>query len=311
MGYQKLTIELATMSYVGKPKFQNATLPNQMEVCCLQNNEEVFLIYEQVQEYFKHGIEINKGDTVFDVGANIGLFSLWVYKACSENVFIYAFEPIPSTFQVLEENIERLNSKTIKTIPCGLSQYSHLQNFDFYPNTTSISTAYPDGTPAERDKFKKAALQKIDNIRSSKDKSSPLYWYTKLPYFLLSFVLDRKLKKAFVVKQVECKLKTLSEVIREYQVQYIDLLKIDVEKSELDVLLGIESADWIKIKQIVLEVHDLENRVEKVKALLASNGFDEIIVEQEQYLKDTDIYNMYALRGKINSTATSLLDSYI
>ncbi len=286
------------MSYTGKPKFQKATLPNQMEVCCLQNNEEVFLIYEQVQEYFKHGIEINKGDTVFDVGANIGLFSLWVYRACSENVFIYAFEPIPNTFQVLEENIKRLNSKTIKIIPCGLSQSSHLQNFGFYPNATALSTAYPDGTSAERDKFKQAILQKIDAIRSSKDKSASLYWYARLPRFLLSFVLDRKLKKVLEMKQVECQLKTLSEIIHEYQVQYIDLLKIDVEKSELDVLLGIESADWLKIKQIVIEVHDLENRVEKVKALLASNGFDEIIVEQEQYLKGTDIYNMYALRGK-------------
>ena len=284
------------MFYTEKSKFQNVTLPNNMEVCCLQNNEEVFLIYDQVQEYFKHGIEINKGDTVFDVGANIGIFSLWVYKACQENVFIYAFEPIPNTFQALEENIKRLNSTTIKTIPCGLSQSSHLQDFGFYPNATALSTAYPNGAKAERDMLRKAALQKIDAIRNSKNISSPLYWYTKLPRFLLSFVLDRKLKKAFIAQKVTCQLKTLSEIIHDYQVQYIDLLKIDVEKSELDVLLGIESADWIKIKQIVIEVHDLENRVEKITALLASKGFGEIIVEQEQYLKGTDIYNMYALR---------------
>lgn len=269
-----------------------------MEVCCLQNNDEVFLIYEQVQEYFRHGIEINKGDTVFDVGANIGIFSLWVYKACQENVFIYAFEPIPNTFEVLEENIKRLNSTTIKPIPCGLSQNSHMQNFGFYPNATAISTAYPDGAKAERDKFKKAAIQKIDTIRDNKEISSPLYRYVKLPRFLLSFVLGRKLKKAFVVQQVTCQLKTLSEIIHEHQVQHIDLLKIDVEKSELDVLLGIDREDWGKIKQIVIEVHDLENRVERVTALLTSNGFSKIIVEQEQYLKGTDIYNMYALRGK-------------
>lgn len=286
------------MSYVGKLNLQTAILPNKMEVFCKQNNEEIFLMYEQVQEYFKHGIELNEGDTVFDVGANIGLFSLWVHKACNQNVNIYAFEPMLKTFQVLEQNIKLLNTKKIKILPYGLSQHSHSQKFGFYPNTASLSTAYPDESAAERNKFKKAALQKIDAIASNKNLSSPLYWYSRLPRFLLSYLLDRKLKKAFVVEQVTCKLKPLSEIICEYKVQHIDLLKIDVEKSEMDVLLGIDAADWVKIKQIVLEVHDLDNRVEKIAALLAGKGFSEIVVEQEQYLKGTDICNMYARRSK-------------
>jgi FkbM family methyltransferase len=284
------------MSFNQKVNLPKVTLPNSNEIFCLQKNEEIFLMYEQVQEYFRHEVELNEGDTVFDIGANIGMFSLWIYKLCNKNVTIYAFEPVPQIFQVLEQNLKSLDPEKIKAVPCGISQKSKVEAFAYYPNTASISTAYPDGSKKERDKFKKAAFQKIDAIRDSKHLSSPLYWYTKIPQLLLSFVLDYKLKKAFVVEQVTCQLRTLSEVIQEYNVQQIDLLKIDVEKSELDVLLGIEEQDWLKIKQIVLEVHDLENRVEKISVLLRDQGFKKVIVEQEQYLKGTDICNMYAFR---------------
>lgn len=289
-------LELKLMSFNQKVNLPKVRLPNSSEILCLQKNEEIFLMYEQVQEYFRYGIELNEGDTVFDVGANIGMFSLWVYKLCNKNINIYAFEPIPQTYQVLEQNVKSLDPEKIKTIACGISQTSKVETFAYYPNTTSISTAYPDGSKKEIDKFKKAAFQKIDAIRDRNDLSSPLYWYTKIPRFLLSLILDYKFKKAFIVEQVTCHLKTLSEVIQEYKIHKIDLLKIDVEKSELDVLLGIKEQDWSKIKQIVLEVHDLENRVEKISRLLRDKGFNKVIVEQEKYLKGTDICNMYALR---------------
>ena len=288
------------MALTSQSKIQTAVLPNGIEIYCFQNNEEVFLMYEQVQEYLRHGIKINKGDIVFDVGSNIGIFSLFAWKECDSDINIYAFEPIPETFEILERNIKRISLGKIKAICCGLSNYSRADKFGFYPNTSSISTVYPDGSKEEQDKFKKAALQKIDEVRSSKNIFHPLYKYTVIPRFLLSFILNRKIEKAFVVKQVTCQIKTLSEIIHEYKVPHINLLKIDVEKSELDVLLGIEKQDWTKIKQIVLEVHDLENRVETIKTLLISNGFDKVVVEQEPYLKGTDICNMYALRAEIN-----------
>src|SRR5205085_4460776 len=49
-------------------------------------------------------------------------------------------------------------------------------------------------------------------------------------------------------------LKTISSIIAEEQLNCIDLLKIDVERSELDVLLGIDTSDWAKIRQIAMEV---------------------------------------------------------
>ncbi|WP_438556416.1 FkbM family methyltransferase [Chroococcidiopsis sp.] len=287
------------MSYQSRTNFKKVVLPNGMEIFCLQK-EEIFIIYDQIQEYFRNGIELKAGNTVFDVGANIGMFSLWVDRLCAGNVSIYAFEPMPEVFQVLEENSKSCQSEKIKVLPYGLSRSSKTQIFSYYPNLTSISTAYFDESKEEKDKFKKAAMQKITNIRNSSNLSSPLSWYTKIPRFLLSFILDIKVEKAFQSQQVTCQMKTLSEAISDWGVQQIDLLKIDVEKSELDVLLGIAEADWAKIKQIVLEVHDLDCRVEKITSLLSSKGFSEVIVEQENYLNDTEIFNMYALRSKSN-----------
>src|SRR5207244_12455599 len=54
----------------------------------------------------------------------------------------------------------------------------------------------------------------------------------------------------------ECRLTSVSEMIREHQIAKIDLLKIDAEKSELDIIQGIDDRDWPKIAQLVIESHD-------------------------------------------------------
>ena len=52
-------------------------LSNGMKILCLQK-DEAQLMYQEVQNYLKYGIGLNQGDTVFDVGANIGLFALYL-----------------------------------------------------------------------------------------------------------------------------------------------------------------------------------------------------------------------------------------
>ena len=66
-----------------------------MTVVQLNKDETQFLHEELFQErsYLKHGIVLEKGACVFDVGANIGLFSLFVAREC-EAARIYAFEPL-------------------------------------------------------------------------------------------------------------------------------------------------------------------------------------------------------------------------
>ncbi|MDJ0554510.1 MAG: FkbM family methyltransferase [Microcoleaceae cyanobacterium MO_207.B10] len=228
------------------------TLPNGLKVFCLREYEVPF-IYSQVQEYLQNGIELQPGDTVFDVGANIGLFTLWVHQFCHQNIKIYAFEPIPEIFQVLQANIQRLNSENLKVFPFAISHQSQTKIFTYYPNATVLSTAYPENLPH----------------------------------------LSELLKQTVSVR---CQLKTLSEIIREYEVEQIDLLKVDVEKGELEVLLGIAENDWQKIKQVVAEVHNLDSRVESITSLLSHYGFNQITIEQEAMLQGSDIFNLYAVK---------------
>ena len=81
-------------------------LPNKLEVFH-QNRNETEFIYHQIFEnqlYLKHGISIKPGDCVFDVGANIGLFTLFVYHQVRDAT-VYSFEPIPSNFEKLRNNV--------------------------------------------------------------------------------------------------------------------------------------------------------------------------------------------------------------
>lgn len=262
-------------------------LPNGVKIF-YKNREEVEFLYKEMPLYLQNGIELHEGATVFDVGANIGLFTLYASKLCNNNVNIYAFEPVPEIYKILQCNVQRLNSQ-IQIFPYGLSRSSGTVNFTYYPNCTGWSSLYPDNSKYQRDLIKKVALNNLNEAPSF------IRWLRWIPPFIRAFILDHKISKAFRATQVTCQLRTLSEIIREQNIKQIDLLKVDVERSELDVLLGIEVEDWQIIKQVVLEVHDLDNRVKKVTNLLMQHGLNKITVEQQNLLKGSEYFNVYAL----------------
>ena len=81
------------------------------------------------------------------------------------------------------------------------------------------------------------------------------------------------------------------------ELKKVDLLKVDVERAELAVLRGISDSDWPKIRQIVIEVHDIDGRLAEVKRLLTVDaGFQVTAVEQDRNLKGSTLYNIYATR---------------
>ncbi|BAZ40750.1 methyltransferase FkbM family protein [Calothrix sp. NIES-4101] len=133
----------------------------------------------------------------------------------------------------------------------------------------------------------------INNIDKAPPRIRRLRW---LPNFLRLIILRKQTKKTFQIERVNCQLRTLSDVLREHNIQQIDLLKIDVEKSELDVFLGIDEQDWQKIKQVVVEVHDIDGRVEKITELLNNHSFSTVILGQEPIFKGSNIFSLHALR---------------
>ena len=241
-----------------------------------QNRSETSFLYEEIfkeREYLKHGITLREGACVFDVGANIGLFSLFVGHQL-RNATIYAFEPIPPVFNSLQLNwsLYDLNGKVFEY---GLADRPGEAVFTFYRHDTIISSSTT--APEEARRYVKSSLL---NQQQAPDSG------------LLEELLDARLE----AQQYTCQLRTVSEIIAENHIERIDLLKIDVEGTEEAVLDGIAAADWPKIGQLVAEIHDVSGRLARMAKLLRSQGF-ELHCEQHRSLRDTPIYTLYAVRA--------------
>ncbi|MEP7271062.1 MAG: FkbM family methyltransferase, partial [Acidobacteriota bacterium] len=261
-------------------------LPNGMEVFHLNRNETDFLYQEIFAEasYLKHGVTLRDGDCVFDVGANIGLFTLFAGQACRD-ARIFSFEPIPATFDVLRKNSE-LYGLNVKLFECGLGRERREEVFTSYPYVSIFSGRF--AVPEEEQKIIKSFVMHQQEASLSA---------------LESAEIDEVLAERMGTQQVVCQLRTLSDVIREEQVERIDLLKIDVEKSELDLLAGIDDDDWAKIEQIVMEVHNVDQRLEGIRAQMESHGF-EVTVDQDDWFSDTSNHNLYAVKPARKSSTT-------
>ncbi len=277
------------------------TLPNNLAIAHLNKNETDFLYKEifEINAYLKHGITIKDGDCIFDVGTNIGLFSLFAHLS-AHNVKVYGFEPNPFVFEKLKLNTA-LYEVDAKLFNCGLSDESKTANFTFYPKYSFLSGLYANAD--DEKEIVKSFLHKqpTKNLRGFQNlgglaKTKNLGGLA--PLTEEEELLDELLTDKFKSEIFEVPLRTLSEIIKENHIENIDLLKINVEKSEWDVLAGIAEEDWQKIHQIALEVHDIENRLEQVIALFKKQGYH-IVVEQDWSLDETAKTNhyIYAIRG--------------
>ena len=68
--------------------FRSTRLPNGMDLAYV-SREDVAFLYQEIfleEAYTQHGVKICCGDTVIDVGANLGLFSLWASRLVGKQV---------------------------------------------------------------------------------------------------------------------------------------------------------------------------------------------------------------------------------
>jgi FkbM family methyltransferase len=77
------------------------------------------------------GSLIDPDSVIFDIGANYGWYSL-IFSKIFPDAHIFAFEPIPTTFNYLEKNISLNNCDGIRAFNHGLSNESGNINFYFY-----------------------------------------------------------------------------------------------------------------------------------------------------------------------------------
>ncbi len=259
------------------------TLPNGMTIISINEYETKYL-YEEIfnkEIYLKSGIEINNKSVILDVGANIGFFSLWVQNKFP-GATIFAFEPIPDTFKVLKLNMAGY-AEWVKVYNIGLSDKVGELDFIFYPHYSVLSGYCTNDV--QDSQFLKAAF---DNSKKGGLKEGPV----------LENLIDNYINEEFLShkKQYRCPVTTISSFFHDHDISSVDLLKLDVENAEEDVLKGILDQDWVKIKQIVLESHNLMgDRTDRITKLLHTKGF-RTTIEEIKPLQGSGALNIYAIR---------------
>jgi FkbH-like protein/FkbM family methyltransferase len=269
------------------------TLPNGMRIAHLNRYETEYL-YDEIfvdGAYLKHGIRLDPGCTVIDVGANIGLFSLFVVERCP-GATVYACEPAPRVHDLLAANLAAYGSNAT-ALKVGVSDRRGTGRFTFYEKSSVFSGFHSD--KVEDAAAIRTVVRNMLQRRSVDDEA-------------LEDLVDELTADRVSATTCDCELVSVSDLIREHGIGLIDLLKIDAEKSELDVLAGIDAADWPRIRQIVIEIHDPTGAaIGAVERLLVDKGFG-CAVEQEQLLERSGLFNLYAIRreqgGVIPEVAT-------
>lgn len=257
-------------------------LPGLGEIFHLNASETRFLHEEIFGEggYLRHGVRLDDDSCVFDVGANIGMFALYAGTQ-RDRVRIFAFEPIPQVNRILRLNAA-LHGLDASIHDCGLSDQAGEAEFVFYPHNSVVSSSVLD--VADSRSVVEAYLAASSEVPHGSDG--------------LGELLDERMHG----EKVRRPLRTLSQIIREHDVQRIDLLKVDVEGAEWQVLNGIEEAHWPRLRQVVVEVHDIDGRLQRVTALLEAHGFS-VVAEQEQALRGSALHNLYATRARQHDEA--------
>jgi phthiocerol/phenolphthiocerol synthesis type-I polyketide synthase E len=228
--------------------------------------------------YLKNGIRLRPNDVVFDVGANIGLFTLLVHSL-QPTAKIFAFEPAPPLFELLETNT-RLQGSDAKLFPLGLGEQSAFIPFTFYPNSSGMSSFYSN----ERDEKDALSIVIKNELLTLRDLPE-----AKVLLANMNDLLAHRLQS----KIYNCEMQTLSQVIGSTDLSRIDLLKIDAQKSEVGILKTLHRMDWEKICQIVLEVHNNQGQLDVVHSLLVRSGY-KVVIEQDELYRDSCHFMVYA-----------------
>ena len=252
------------------------------------NMAEMRFLHDEIfvdDVYLRGGIVLREDAVVFDVGANIGMFSLFVGARCP-SAEVYAFEPVPEVFAKLRQNVDE-RGLAVRSFDYGLSDREQEISFYYYPDISIMSCRHDYiNWENEIDLIKRYVANERESGPAGREEH--LAWVEAL------------VAKDFEFVERRCRLRPLSAVIDELGIITIDLIKIDAQRSELDVLRGLEPRHWPLVQQITMEVHDepgspTEGRVKEVEQLLVEQGF-RVDAGVEDMLRGTGRYAVHAVR---------------
>ena len=209
-----------------------------------QNNDHKIKLFLDLNEYTQCGYYFNVpnntlknmivdgGDTFIDIGANVGIFSLMAIHYFKK---VFSFEPMPKTFEILNNNINLTSSINNNLL-------NKIKTFNFAVSNSSYNT-----------KLYKNPL----NLGGS-----------KLTSFSNEYKSNSGINEGWDEFDTSCI--TLDEFVENNKIKNISLIKIDVEGHEVEVLEGAKMV-LIKHSPVIYIEISTDRNFEKILSLLPEN----------------------------------------
>jgi FkbM family methyltransferase len=268
--------ELNSVKTKEKKAIRKIAYPPFGEVYC-RNEMETRLILDEIvvdKLYFQEGVSISPGDIVLDVGANIGVFALCAAKQGAQ---VYAYEPIPGTFELLQRNIHLHGlDNVVHPRNIGLSERSEEKIMFHYP---SMSTWDSWNTREDRELVAENLQDALDVLKTAapvRYRALKILGFKSLQQAAMRDGIKKILASAVKVK---CQFDTLSGVISQENIESIALLKLDAELADWEVLNGVKAQDWQRIRQVAMEVH-LESDLAPISQFFSERDFSKVSVKK-------------------------------
>ncbi|MGC8988410.1 FkbM family methyltransferase [Infirmifilum sp.] len=170
-----------------------------------------------------------------DVGAYVGVYSLWAAKVVGSDGFVVAFEPNPLAFAWLVRNIELNGAKNVKALPYALGDGIAWITLYAARENPGASSLVPDHVATAGCSVARAF---------------------KVPVVTLDYVVES------------------SESLVGRRIEGVDLVKIDVEGYEMRVLEGFRnSLSRGLAERFAIEVHKDQVSTGDVIAFLEGYGY--------------------------------------
>lgn len=79
---------------------------------------------------------LHAGDTFYDIGANVGIYTLLASERVGNKGIVVAFEPLPANVKILDKHVKMNRCTNVKVIECALSNISGTSMFFEHPDNT-------------------------------------------------------------------------------------------------------------------------------------------------------------------------------
>jgi len=122
-------------------------------------------ILDQFQNNFYEFLEDNEDIVAVDLGANIGLFSIYLSSICKE---VYGLEPTPSHFEIMEDLIDKLEIKNIFPTQAAVHIENGESEFQLNSSNSTMNSFFRHGIdPGGTESVMVPTVKLVDFIKNT------------------------------------------------------------------------------------------------------------------------------------------------